>query len=65
MADKELRDRNGRLIGRTKDLANGRTELRDSKAQLIGFYDSVRDETRTARGELIGPGNLVMTLLVY
>lgn len=63
MADKEIRDRSGTLIARTRDIANGRTELRDSYGTVLGFYDSVRDETRNSSGSLIGSGNLLMTLL--
>lgn len=63
MANKDLRDRNGNIIGMTRDVANGRTQLLDKHGRQIGFYDAERDETRTASGGLVGPGNLLMTLL--
>jgi hypothetical protein len=63
MADQELRDRTGRLLGKIKTLSNGKMELRDHTGRLKGHYDTKRNETRDHSGRLVGKGNLLATLL--
>jgi hypothetical protein len=63
MADQELRDKTGRLLGKIKTLHNGKLELRDHTGSLKGTYDPKRNETRDKTGSLVGKGNLLTTLL--
>ncbi|RYD77926.1 MAG: hypothetical protein EOP84_14935 [Verrucomicrobiaceae bacterium] len=63
MADQELRDRSGRLVGKTRELPDGRLEGRDARGNLCGHYDSDRNETRDRSGNLVGKGNLLATLI--
>ena len=63
MTDKILRDRNGSVIGITKDAMDGIVELTDGSGTLLGFYNSVEDETRDSSGALVGNGNMLLILL--
>ena len=61
--DRELRDANLSLLGRTRRRPDGRTELVDASGRLRGTYDARTDETRDATGRLIGRGDLLSRLL--
>jgi hypothetical protein len=63
MTVEELKDGDGRVIGRIQQNASGRWELRDAGGRLKGRYDPTTDETRDAAGILVGGGNLLPTLL--
>ena len=63
MADRELRDKSGHLLGKIKSLSNGRLELRDASGRLLGHYDPKTDQTRDHTGKLVGKGNLLASLL--
>ena len=63
MADQELRDKTGRLIGKIRVLSNGKHELRDHTGSLKGTYDPRNNKTRDHTGRLIGKGNLLASLL--
>jgi len=63
MADQELRDKSGKLLGKIKALSNGKLELRDPTGKLKGTYDQKSNETRMPNGSLVGKGNLITTLL--
>ncbi|MGB9730134.1 hypothetical protein [Caldisericum sp.] len=63
MKDQELRDNHGRLLGKIKELNNGRLELRDHMGRLKGTYDPRANKTRDHMGRLVGKGNLLTTLL--
>ena len=63
MADKELRDRNNKLLRKIKTLSNGKLELRDRNNSLKGVYDPKRDETRDRNNKLVAKGNMLTTLL--
>ncbi|MBK8214456.1 MAG: hypothetical protein IPK71_12005 [Myxococcales bacterium] len=63
MADQELRDRTGRLLGKIKTLSDGKLELRDHTGSLKGTYNPKNNETRDRTGSLVGKGNLLTTLL--
>src|SRR3990172_1245904 len=62
MADQELRDPKGKLLGRIKKVG-GKLVIRDTRGRLKGRYDPKTNETRDANGKLIGNGNLLATLL--
>ena len=63
MADQELRDRNGSLIGKIKTLSDGKLELRDRNGSLRGTYNPKNNETRDRNGSLVGKGSILTTLL--
>lgn len=62
MADQELRDSTGKLLGRIKAVGD-KYEIRDATGRLKGRYDPQRNETRDDTGKLIGRGNLLSSLL--
>lgn len=63
MADRELRDKTNRLLGKIKTLSSGKLELRDHTNRLKGTYDPKTDQTRDHTNALVGKGNLLTTLL--
>lgn len=63
MANQELRDKTGRLLGNIKTLSDGKLELRDHTGNLKGTYNPKNNETRDKTGSLVGKGNLLTTLL--
>jgi len=60
--DKQIRDKNGRLIGLVKNI-NNRIEIRNEKGQLKGFYLKDINQTRNKDGKLVAIGNVLTTLL--
>ena len=62
MADQELRDKSGKLLGKIKDVG-GKLEIRDSTGRLKGKFDPKTNETRDDAGRLLGKGNLLAALL--
>ena len=63
MADQELRDKTGRLLGKIKTLSDGKLEIRDKTGSLKGSYNPKNNETRDKTSRLVGKGNLLATLL--
>lgn len=64
MSDQELRDPNGRLIGKIMSRNSTTLEGRDPNGRLKGTYDSSRDETRDPNGRLVGKGNMLAMLIM-
>ena len=62
MANQDLRDQKGKLLGRIKTVG-GKLEIRDHKGVLKGRYDPKMNQTRDRKGKLVGKGNLLTTLL--
>jgi hypothetical protein len=62
MADQELRDAGGRLIGKIK-MSGSKYEGRDAGGRLKGTYDPKSNETRDSGGRLVGKGNLLSSLI--
>lgn len=60
--NKELRDKNGQLLGKTK-VINGVLVLRDNNGELLGRYDPRTNKTRDSHGSIVGTGNLLQSLL--
>lgn len=59
---KDLRGRDGRLIGRIADDGNSlRIKNRDGK--YLGYYNKKTDQTHDRDGRLVGYGNLLTTLI--
>ena len=63
MANQQLRDRYGCLIGTILPLSGGRSEIRDAYGMLKGTYDPTTNQTRDAYGQLVASGNLLSSLL--
>jgi hypothetical protein len=57
-----LRDRYGTIIGQIA-IEGVRQTLRDRYGYLLGWYDSTSNFTRDKYGNVIGKGNLLVTLL--
>jgi len=63
MADQQLKDHIGRLLGTIKTLPSGRQELRDHSGRFKGFFDPKSNETRDVNNRLYGKGNQLTRLL--
>lgn len=61
--ERELRDRNFSLLGRTRRRPDGRVELRDAAGRMRGSYDARTDETHDANRRLVGRGDQLARLL--
>ena len=60
-----LRDYRGTIIGTVEPQGlTGKVVARDARGILVGTYDSRLNETRDARGRVIGRGNLLGALLL-
>ena len=62
MGEETLRDRSGKLLGKIKDMNNGK-EVRDSSGRKLGSYNKKSNDTRDSNGRLIGKGNLLSSFL--
>ena len=62
MSSTDLRDSNGHVIGRLKQ-EGSKQVLYNASGQKLGWYDEGLNETRDARGQNVGSGNLLTTLL--
>lgn len=61
--EREIRDNNFSLLGRTRRHTDGRVELREPDGSLLGSYDERRNETRDPGGRFIGRGDQLSRLL--
>ncbi len=60
-----LRDQMGTIIGTVEPQPlTGKLVARDARGVVVGSYDSRLNETRDARGRVIGRGNLLGALLL-
>ena len=60
MRNDTLRDKAKYTNGRVIEDNWGISELRDDSGGLLGFYDSVLNETRDSSGVLLGNGNMFL-----
>ncbi len=61
----DVRDHRGTIIRRVeRQNLTGRMVVRDHRGIVQGSYDPRSNETRDARGQLVGRGNLLGVLLV-
>lgn len=63
MADQILRDRTNKILGRIRQLSDGRLEIRDATNRMKGTYCPKRNDTRDHTNRVVGKGNLLTTLL--
>ena len=63
MADTILRDKSNRIIGYIRTSYTGVQTLTDSHNIRRGTYDPAKNETRDKNNQLVGKGNLLLTLL--
>ena len=60
-----LRDHRGTIIGTVESQRlTGKLVARDARGVVVGSYDPRLNETRDARGRVIGRGNLLGGLLL-
>ena len=60
-----LRDHRGTIIGTVEpQRKTGKVVARDAHGVVVGSYDRRLNETRNARGRVIGRGNLLGALLL-
>ncbi len=60
-----LRDHRGTIIGTVEpQTLTGKLVARDARGIVVGSYDPRQNETRDARGRVIGRGNLLGALLL-
>jgi len=62
VSTENLRDRNGHLLGKIKEV-NGEYQIRDANGRLLGRYNPKTNVTRDRNGKLVGRGNLLATLI--
>jgi hypothetical protein len=61
----DLRDHRDTIIGKVeRQSLPGRMIVRDHRGIALGSYDRRYNETRNARGQLVGRGNILSVLLV-
>jgi len=59
----EFRDRAGKLLG-WREQSGRRIMGRNQAGALVGWYDTVANETRDQAGRLVGRGDMLATLIV-
>lgn len=59
----DLKDSNGRPVGKITSDMNGVLEGRDANGRLKGRYDPKTDTTRDSNGRTIGKGNLLAAVI--
>ena len=63
MSAQDLRDKNGNRIGKLETQSSGEVVLRDHNGSRRGTYDPRMNVTRDHNGNLVGKGNLLVSLL--
>ncbi len=63
MMNNELKDRNGRPIGKLSTTLDGKQELKSSAGKPLGKYNPKTNQTHDASGRLVGNGNLLAALI--
>lgn len=63
MADQVLKDSRGFTIGKISTDSSGKQTIKDARGFTKGTYDPKTNQTKDARGFLVGSGNLLATLL--
>ena len=58
-----LHDRTGKYIGKIDTKPDGGQVIHDARGLLLGHYDPSRDRTYDARGNVVGSGNQLTSLL--
>lgn len=59
----ELRDSNGRPIGKITINSNGKYEGRDANGRFKGSFDPKTNETRDSNGRLVGKSNVLAAVI--
>jgi hypothetical protein len=63
MVDKQIRDRNQKLLATIKTLSAGKQEIRDANLKLLGSFDPKSNQTRDANLRLVATGNALASLI--
>lgn len=61
---RDLRDSNGRLMGRTFSRQDGDIEGRTNTGRFVGKYSPARDTTFDMQGRVVGRGNQLSSMIV-
>ena len=64
MSTHTLKDANYRVIGYIETGSDGAQVIKNEAYQVLVYYDSRQNQTKNARYQVIGHGNLLTTLLV-
>ena len=59
----EIRGPGGLLLGKIVTTSSAKIEARDPFGRVVGHYDVKSNETRDAKGNVIGKGNMLTSLL--
>ncbi len=63
MTEQNLRDSRGKMVGKMSTDSDGVQTILDAQGNIKGKYDPKSNETQDAQGVVVGPGNLLTTLL--
>lgn len=63
MARQTLKDANGNVIGYIDTESDGRQVLKDRNGNVNGYFDPKSNATKNTNGNVVGYGNLLVTLL--
>ena len=63
MRTEQIKDSNFNVIAYLDTEDNRSQKLRDSRFNVLGYYDPQRNETRDHSFNIVGYGNLLLTLL--
>lgn len=63
MADSQVHDDAGRLLGVLTTLPDGKVEARDTLGRQRGIYDPAKNQTHDWHGRVVGNGNTLAELL--
>jgi hypothetical protein len=63
MTDQILKDNKGHIIGKITTSLSGVQTLKDAKGYTKGTYDPKANITKDTKGQKVGSGNLLITLL--
>lgn len=59
----EIRGPGGLLLGKIVTTSSAKIEARDPFGRVVGYYDVKSNETRDAKGTVVGKGNMLTGLL--
>lgn len=58
-----LKDKHGNIFAKIEERSNGHLVIHDKHGNVQGEYDPVRDVTKDKKGNKVGTGNLLATLV--
>ena len=58
-----LRGKRNEVLGFVEEGAGGKQTLKGPRHEILGYYDANRDVTMNTRHQVVGKGNVLLTLL--